>query len=150
MRVFYWAAFYGKENFVIGYMILLKRWSPFIKSFQKQSVLTAAIKGKQTELIRKMANFLFVTAVQKKHTVKILEDWVVENWFGKDTEDNTPLHYAYLSDLPDIRQILRQQHIEDIEKDLEDIEKEMDGKEDHKQKRVRPTEKMNRRSQTPA
>ena len=35
MHVFYWAAYFGKENFVIGYMILLLRWSPFIKSFQK-------------------------------------------------------------------------------------------------------------------
>ena len=35
MRVFYWAAFFGKENFVIGYMVLLLKWSPFIKSFQK-------------------------------------------------------------------------------------------------------------------
>ena len=50
-----------------------------------------------------MANFLFVTDKAEKHTVKILEDWVVENWFGKDLEDNNPLHYAYLSDMPDIR-----------------------------------------------
>ena len=33
MRIFYWAAFNGKENFVIGYMILMLKWSPFIKSF---------------------------------------------------------------------------------------------------------------------
>ena len=92
------------------------RWSPFIKAFQKQSVLTAAIKGRQTELIRKMANFLFVTDKAEKHTVKILEDWVIENWFGKDLEDNNPLHYAYLSDMPDIRQILRQSHMDDFEK----------------------------------
>ena len=50
-----------------------------------------------------MANFLFVTNQAEKHTVKIFEDWVVENWFGKDLEDNNPLHYAYLSDMPDIR-----------------------------------------------
>ena len=50
-----------------------------------------------------MANFLFVTSQAEKHTVKIFEDWVVENWFGKDLEDNNPLHYAYLSDMPDIR-----------------------------------------------
>ena len=33
LRIFYWAAFNGKENFVIGYMILMLKWSPFIKSF---------------------------------------------------------------------------------------------------------------------
>lgn len=115
MRIFYWAAYYGKSNFVIGYMILLLRWSPFIKSFQKQSILTAAIRGKQTELIRKLANFLFVADSTKKNTVKIFEDWVVENWFGKDSDDNNPLHYAYLSDMPDIRQILRQSKLDDAQ-----------------------------------
>lgn len=35
MRVFYWAAYHGKQNFVIGYMILLLRWSPFIKAYMK-------------------------------------------------------------------------------------------------------------------
>ena len=95
MRVFYWAAFYGKQNFVIGYMILLLKWSPFIKSYQRQSVLTAAIRGKQTELIRKMANFRFLSAPGKNNSVNVLEDWVVENWYGKDEQDNIPLHYAY-------------------------------------------------------
>lgn len=33
MRVFYWAAFYGKENFVIGYLVMLLKWSPFIRSY---------------------------------------------------------------------------------------------------------------------
>ena len=115
MRIFYWAAYYGKSNFVIGYMVLLLKWSPFIKSFQKQSILTAAIRGKQTELIRKLANFLFVADSTKKNTVKIFEDWVVENWFGKDSDDNNPLHYAYLSDMPDIRQILRQSKLDDAQ-----------------------------------
>lgn len=34
MRTFYWAAYYGKVNFVVGYMVLQLKWSPFIKSFQ--------------------------------------------------------------------------------------------------------------------
>ena len=33
LRVFYWAAYYGKEDFVTSYMILMLKWSPFIKSF---------------------------------------------------------------------------------------------------------------------
>lgn len=62
-----------------------------------------------------MANFLFVADSTKKNTVKIFEDWVVENWFGKDSDDNNPLHYAYLSDMPDIRQILRQSKLDDAQ-----------------------------------
>ena len=45
----------------------------------------------------------------------MLEEWVVENWYGKDLDDNNPLHYAYLTDMPDIRQILRQSKLDDIE-----------------------------------
>ena len=70
-------------------------------------MLTAAIRGKQTELIRKMANFIFVADAKKGDTGNIFEEWVVENWYGKDLDDNNPLHYAYLTDMPDIRQILR-------------------------------------------
>ena len=70
-------------------------------------MLTAAIRGKQVGVIRKLANFLFIANQQKKNTVKVLEDWVIENWYGKDLDDNNPLHYAYMTDMPDIRQILR-------------------------------------------
>ena len=125
LRVFYWAAYFGKQNFVTGYMILLLKWSPFIKSFQKQSVLTAAIRGKQVEVVRKMSNFIFVADSNKKNTVKIFEDWVVENWYGKDLDDNNPLHYAYLSDMPDIRQILRQSKlIGDVSKTVDPAAKQ--------------------------
>ena len=54
-----------------------------------------------------MANFMFIAAPGKNDTAAVFEEWVVENWYGKDLEDNNPLHYAYLSDMPDIRQILR-------------------------------------------
>ena len=54
-----------------------------------------------------MSAFMFIGDQSKKNTAKIFEEWVVENWFGKDLEDNNPLHYAYLSDMPDVRQILR-------------------------------------------
>jgi len=67
---------------------------------------------------------------------------VVENWFGKDYYDNNPLHYAYLSDMPDIRQILRQAK-------LEDIDDPTNKKPGHAQK-VTANQKMNRMSQTPA
>ena len=145
LRVFYWAAYYGKDNFINGYMILLLKWSPFMKSFQKQSVLTAAIRGKQVEVIRKMANFHFTTGAQTKHSVRLLEDWVVENWYGKDVDDNNPLHYAYLNDMPDIRQILRQSDLMHGEAALTVQEsKKQPG---HKQKQfVVPSKRMNRKS----
>lgn len=142
MRVFYWAAHFGKQNFVIGYMIMLLKWSPFIKSFQKQSVLTAAIRGKQTELIRKMANFIFVAGEGRRHSLKIFEGWVVDNWFGKDIDDNNPLHYAYLSDMPDIRQILRQSKFDEGNDPTVTKAK-------HAQK-LPASQRMNRRSQVPA
>ena len=100
-------------------MILLLRWSPFIKSFQKQSVLTAAIRGQQVELIRKMSNFLFVAPSGSKNTTKIFEDWVVDNWYGKDAADNNPLHYAYIRDMPNIRQILRENKLEESAEAIE-------------------------------
>lgn len=33
LRIFYWAAYYGRTK-TINRMIMQKRWSPFIKSFQ--------------------------------------------------------------------------------------------------------------------
>ena len=144
MRTFYWAAYYGKVNFVVGYMVLQLKWSPFIKSFQKQSVLTAAIRGKQVNLVRKIANFLFVADAAKKSTVKIFEDWVVDNWYGKDLDDNNPLHYAYLSDLPDIRQILRQSKLDGGE-----MARIAEGGKAHHPHEP-PGSRMNRRSQVPS
>lgn len=146
MRTFYWAAYYGKVNFVVGYMVLQLKWSPFIKSFQKQSVLTAAIRGKQVNLVRKVANFLFVADAAKKSTVKIFEDWVVDNWYGKDLDDNNPLHYAYLSDLPDIRQILRQSKLDGGE-----LARIAEGDKAHRPAGHEPPgSRMNRRSQVPS
>lgn len=118
-----------------------------MKSFQQQSVLTAAIRGKQVDMVRKISNFLFVADSAKKSTTKIFEDWVVDNWYGKDLHDNNPLHYAYLSDLPDIRQILRQSNLDDVELlKMSDLEK----KKQHAQKRVPAKSRMNRRSQVPS
>ena len=56
-----------------------------------------------------MANFMFLADAKKDDAAagKVFEEWVVENWYGKDLDDNNPLHYAYLTDMPDIRQILR-------------------------------------------
>ena len=60
LRVFYWAAFYGYKDTIIDYMILYKRWSPFVKSYKKQSILTASIKGKKVGLVRLMSGYHYV------------------------------------------------------------------------------------------
>ena len=50
-RVFYWAANLGLEEYV-RLMILQRRWSPFIKSFEERSIVSGCIIGKQTELLQ--------------------------------------------------------------------------------------------------
>ena len=107
LRVFYWAAFYGHNDTIIDYMILYKRWSPYLKSFKKQSVLTAAIRGKRITLVRLMSNYQFVKKPKESNIT--LDDIVpITNMFNKDVSGLNPLHYAYLYDLPNVRQILRQ------------------------------------------
>ena len=49
----------------------------------------------------------------------MFEDWVVDNWYGKDIADNNPLHYAYIRDMPDIRQILRENKLEESAEAIE-------------------------------
>ena len=51
MRVFYWAAFNGYNKY-LRYMILHRRWSPFIKSFRNRSVISGAVWGSQVETVR--------------------------------------------------------------------------------------------------
>ena len=86
--------------------------------------------------MQRLTNFLYIGGE------KSIGKWVIDNWFVKDLDNNNPLHYAYLSDMPDIRQILRQNKIDD-EGDLcigVDIQKQ----------RLPASKKMNRRSQVPA
>ena len=45
IRNFYWAAFYGKRHF-LKIMIEELRWSPFIKTYKKRSIISGAILGK--------------------------------------------------------------------------------------------------------
>jgi len=53
LRVFYWAAFYGKDKFV-KIMIEELCWSPFIKSFRLRSIVSAAVLGNQVDTVRMM------------------------------------------------------------------------------------------------
>ena len=102
IRVFYWAAFYGYNDTVIDYMVLHMRWSPFIKSFKRQSVLTAAIRGKKVSLVRLLSDFKFVSAAEDELNLSQVVD-PVTNMFNKDLDGLNPLHYAYLYDLPEVR-----------------------------------------------
>ena len=51
LRAFYWASFFGIKKF-IRLMIVERRWSPFIKSFKKRSILAAAIIGGRSKTCR--------------------------------------------------------------------------------------------------
>ena len=48
LRIVYWAAFYGLTEYV-RWILVAKKWSPFIKSFKKRSILAATICGKKIE-----------------------------------------------------------------------------------------------------
>jgi len=53
MRVFYWAAYYGRTK-TINLLILHRRWSPYIKSTDNQSIITSAIRGERSELVERL------------------------------------------------------------------------------------------------
>ena len=44
LLIFYWAAYYGLKKYV-RLMLIKRRWSPFIKSYNGRSVLAGAICG---------------------------------------------------------------------------------------------------------
>ena len=51
LRAFYWAAFYGLKKYV-RHMIVDFKWSPFIKSWRKRSILSAAIFGQRWRICK--------------------------------------------------------------------------------------------------
>ena len=51
MHNFYWAAYYGKQEF-LKIMVEELRWSPFIKSFKLRSVVSGAILGGKVDTVR--------------------------------------------------------------------------------------------------
>ena len=51
IRIFYWAAYYGFDRY-LKYMVLQRKWSPFIKSFRNRSIISGAIWGEQSETVR--------------------------------------------------------------------------------------------------
>ena len=51
MRVFYWAAYYGRID-TLKLMVEELKWSPFIKSFRLRSIVSASIMGNQVDTVR--------------------------------------------------------------------------------------------------
>ena len=87
-------------------MLLKLRWSPFLKSFKKRSILTSAICGKQGHTARMILKEYEYTAI-----VPAVAPWLKGHdkfkVFGKDEDDNNILHHCYLNEMPDIRQMIR-------------------------------------------
>ena len=101
MHCFYWAAFYGLNKY-LRYVVLSRRWSPFIKSFQNRSVISGAVWGERVETLRML---LGDYQYENVSTLNILD--FANQLYNKDQCDNNCLHYCYMIDLPEVRQILR-------------------------------------------
>ena len=76
MRAFYWAAFYGLKKYVLQ-MIVDFKWSPFIKSFKKRSVLSAAIYGQRKAICKMIISDFIYT---HDETDLATEDGKKEKW----------------------------------------------------------------------
>lgn len=83
-------------------MILSRKWSPFIKSFRSRSVISGAVWGEQVETLRML---LGDYKYENVSTLDIID--LTQTLFNKDEADNNCLHYCYMIDLPEVRQILR-------------------------------------------
>lgn len=101
LRIFYWAAFNGFKK-PLRYMIESRKWSPFIKSYKNRSIVSGAVWGSQVDTVRMMlGDYTFENIHPTAHN-----DFA-KSLFNKDLADNNCLHYTYMIDLPEIRQILR-------------------------------------------
>ena len=83
-------------------MITNRRWSPFMKSYKNRSVVSGAIWGSQVSTVRMIiSNYKY----ENLDDSSVLD--FAKTLFNKDSADNNCLHYCYMIDLPEIRQILR-------------------------------------------
>lgn len=99
MHCFYWAAFYGLNKH-LRYMVLSRRWSPFIKSFQQRSVISGAVWGEKVETIRMLLGGYKYENVSPLSLKNLVDEMKI---FNKDLADNNCLHYSYMIDLPEVR-----------------------------------------------
>ena len=83
-------------------MFVIRKWSPFIKSYRNRSIISGAIWGSQVSTVRMiLGEFKF----ENKDENGFLT--FAKTLFNKDASDNNCLHYCYMIDLPEVRQLLR-------------------------------------------
>ena len=103
--MFYWASYNGYNKY-LRYMFLNRQWSPFIKSYRNRSIISGAIWGSKVETVRMMlGNYKFEAVDQNGLTQQVAA--FAKTLFNKDNSDNNCLHYCYMIDLPEVRQLLR-------------------------------------------
>ena len=69
-----------------------------MKSFQNQSILSAAIRGKRANIVKRI-----VGAFEYRVEEETLMTKLSKQMFNKDLFDNNSLHYTYMNDAPEIR-----------------------------------------------
>ena len=97
IRLFYWAAYYGKVRY-LKIMVEELRWSPFIKSFKRRSIVSGAIMGGQVDTVRFLLGDYKYEQVEQQQLVEL-----ARTIFNKDESDNNCLHFSYMADLPEVR-----------------------------------------------
>jgi hypothetical protein len=101
LRIFYWAAYSGFKK-TLKYMVESRRWSPFIKSYKNRSIVSGAIWGSQVDVVRMLLGDYTYENIKAESFTDF-----AKSLYNKDLEDNNCLHYSYMIDLPEVRQILR-------------------------------------------
>jgi len=112
LRTFYWAAFFGMQDYV-RVMLVVLRWSPFLKSFKKRSILSGAIIGRQVEMASVIIEQFYYDVDLKSSPLrpKDLRREDVFKVFGKDSDDNNILHHCYIAEMPEVRKMIRNCYI---------------------------------------
>jgi hypothetical protein len=102
IRIAYWSAFIGRMSVIKAYIEDLK-FSPFIRTYNSESILTAAVRGNNIEMVEYILGFCY------QASDSIMYDSLVTQIKATDNFGNTQLHYAYDYDLPEIRSMLKEQ-----------------------------------------
>ena len=108
MSTIYWSAYYGLTEYV-RWILIARKWSPFIKSFKRRSVLAATICGKQIETAKMLLSYTYEPMKNGSNTRE--PDQTKASFFrvfGKDFEGNNVLHLCGLNRMPEIHKMLRE------------------------------------------
>ena len=102
MCIFYWAAFFGRTK-TVNLMIRHRKWSPYIKSFMNQSIMTSAVRGERLHLVKRI-----IFGYEYRGLDDLAQRKVEKAFFNKDLVDNNCLHFAYSMDIPEIRAMMKE------------------------------------------